>query len=94
MKAKELSTAFDAFELRAVTVNTTLEVSSEEGVGVMSYRGILIDKDDFLIYLGYNEEEVTTAISWNDIASIELLDVEQEMANELNGRAPGSGSKN
>ena len=90
MKAKELSPAFEAFELMPVTVNTTLEVASEEGVGVMSYRGILIDKDDFMIYLGYNEEMVTTAIRWEDIASIELLDMDEEM----NALEPGSGSKN
>ncbi len=51
MKVKELSESFDFFQLKPVTVNTTLELASDEGVGVMSYRGILIDYDDFLIYL-------------------------------------------
>jgi hypothetical protein len=90
MKAKELSIAFDAFELMPVTINTTLEVASDEGVGVMSYRGILIDKDDFMVYLGYNEEVITTAISWDNIVTIELFDVDEER----NAMEPGSGSKN
>lgn len=94
MKTSELSDCFDVFQLKPVTISTRMEVENKEGIGVMIYTGILVDKDDFMIYLGYNEEEVTTAINWEDICTIELFDIDQAMANELNDREPGSGSKN
>lgn len=93
MKNSQLSDAFDAFDLKAVTINTKLQIQTKDGYGIMTYRGILIDKDDFLVYLGYNEDEVTTAIKWEDISTIELLNTEDEIREELN-QEPQSGAKN
>lgn len=93
MKANQLAESFEAFENNAVIINTKLQITTPEGIGIMSYRGILIDKDDFMLYLGYNSENITTAIKWDDVATIEIFDVNAEMG-ELSGIEPESGSKN
>lgn len=93
MKIEKLSGSFDAFDLKPVTVNTKLQVQTQDGAGIMTYRGIFIDKDDYMVYLGFSEDEVTTAIKWDDIATIELLDTENEIREELQ-KEPQSGAKN
>ncbi len=94
MKSGELSEAFDCFLQMPVTINTTMESETDKGIGIMTFQGILIDTDDFMVYLGYNEKEVTTAIKWENIVTIELFDLNSALAEELNSREPGSESKN
>ncbi len=95
MKTSQLSEAFEAFQLKPVTINTKLQITTEQGVGIMSYRGVLVDNDDYMVYIGFNPEHITTAIKWEDIATIELLDMEQEFNNvELSNIEPESGAKN
>lgn len=94
MKTCNLSDAFEAFDHKPVIINTKLEITTPEGVGVMQYRGVLIDKDDFMVYLGVNLQDITTAVKWEDIATIELMDMDAEIANELLKKEPGSGAKN
>ncbi len=94
MKINQLSSAFEAFEMKYVSINTTLEIVTEQGSGIMSYRGILLDKDDFAVYIGFGPDEVSTMIKWDDIATIELLDMDREYNNELSNIEPESGAKN
>ena len=94
MKISQLSEAFEAFDKLPVKINTKLQVVTTEGQGVMQYSGILIDKDDFMVYLGYNEDTVTTAIRWEDISTIEVFDPEEDADLELMNKEPGSGFRN
>lgn len=93
MKSSDLSPKFaEAFFEKPIAINTKIEVSTEEGAGLMTYRGILVDYDDYMVYIGNTEEDVTTAIKWEEIASIEHLDLEAEAKLELLNKEPASGT--
>lgn len=95
MKTNQLSAAFfNTFDQKPVIINTKLQVTTEEGIGIMSYRGILVDYDDYMAYIGLSLDEITTAIRWDDIATIELFDYQKEAESELLHKKPGSGASN
>ncbi len=95
MKVNQLSELFfTTFDKKPVIVNTKLQITTKEGIGIMSYRGILADCDDFNVYIGYSLQEVTTAIKWDDIATIELWDLEEDKKNALAGQEPESDARN
>lgn len=93
MKSSSISPIFaNSFMGEPIAINTKIQVETEQGIGLMTYRGILIDFDDYMCYIGINEQEVNTAIKWEEIASIELLDLEAEEKMELMNKEPASGA--
>jgi len=92
MKVSQLSECFNCFEGEAVSVNTKLQVNNEQGIGLITFRGILFEKDDYMVYLGNAEGNITSCINWNDIASIEILDLDAEANDELMKKDPISGA--
>lgn len=93
MKTGDLSPKFaEAFFEKPVAINTKIEISTDEGTGLVTYRGILVDYDDFMVYIGNNEDEVSTAVKWNEISSIEHLDLDAEAKIELLKKEPASGA--
>lgn len=92
MKSDELSPAFDCFDGRPVMINTKIQAETKGGIGLVSYRGIIVDKDDFMVYLGLDLDDVTTAIKWDEISSIEIMNMEEE-TQLLNAKVE-SGSRN
>ncbi len=95
MKINQLSSTFtDTFLEKPVIINTKLQIPTPEGIGIMSYRGIMVDIDDFNVYIGFSMKEVTTSIKWDDIATVELWDMNEDAKNALEGKEPESDARN
>lgn len=93
MKSKTLNPRFEDDILgNPVSINTKLQVATEQGTGLMTFRGYLLDYDDYFVYLGVNLEETTNLIRWEEIVTIDLLDLEEEAKKELLGKEPASGA--
>jgi hypothetical protein len=93
MKSSSLSEKFQEYFLgHPVAINSKIQVETPQGTGLMTYRGFLVDYDDNLVYIGVNEEEPTSCIKWEEIASIEKLDLEEEAKRELLNKEPASGT--
>lgn len=93
MKSKLLSTRFeDDIMGHPVSINTKLQVVTEQGTGLMTFRGYLLDYDDYFIYLGVTLDNATNLIRWEEIVTIDLLDLEEEAKKELLSKEPASGA--
>lgn len=92
MKSNELADCFDDLVSVPVIVNTKIQTENKHGVGILTYRGIIVDKDDFMLYLGDSPKSAKYAIRWDEVYSIELFS--QEDNDELLNATPGSGSRN
>jgi hypothetical protein len=78
------------FEGKFITVNTKTESETEHGLGLLSITGYLNEIDDWAIYLGTRNGEVTTCIP---IDTIVLLEIGVENEDLLELPAP-SGANN
>ena len=93
MKTSELDAIFDTtFLNQPVSINTKIQVETEQGPGLMTYRGILTGYDNHMVYLGLTEESSTNAIMWQEVASVELLDLDAEAKDILMKKEPASGA--
>lgn len=91
MVPEEYSEHFmETFYGNPVTIHTRIQVEQQDeesqGIGVLSYSGILIDVDQFFFYLGYNPKDVAIAINVDDVTNITLFHESTDLNVE-----PGSG---
>ncbi len=92
MKIKDLASAFDTFEDRPISVVTTIQNQTKDGVGNVSFQGFIVDKDDFMLYIGHDKDDAVSCVSWAQIAAIEFINMEEE--HELLHAPTESGSRN
>ena len=83
MNINKLSSTFEeAFIDQAVCVTTKLATENKSGLGLIVFRGVLKDMDDHFLYLA-DPNNINTAVSWADVASVESLDIASEATAEL-----------